>query len=70
MTDLNGDERRKKNEFLYLGFGGFKMSCFQSTNTQKEITKISGTGPWVNMINWCKGHWCGIDAYINTVVIR
>ena len=21
--------------------------------------KITGIGPWVRRINWCKGHWCG-----------
>ena len=35
------------------------MSFSSSANSQYFFAKISGIGPWVIWINWCKGHWCG-----------
>ena len=35
-----------------------KLSFFKNANSQYFFDKISGIGPWVYKINWCKGHWC------------
>ena len=31
---------------------------FQTVNSQYFSAKLSGIGPWVSRINWCKGHQC------------
>ena len=36
-----------------------KKEMFNSPNSQFFFVKILGIGPWVSLINWCKGHQCG-----------
>ena len=36
-----------------------KMSFSSSANSQYFFAIISGIGPWVTRINWCKGNWWG-----------
>ena len=35
-----------------------KNTFFKTVHTQYFFAKLSGIGPWVSMINWCKGHQC------------
>ena len=34
-----------------------KTEFFKIANSQIFFLKISWIGPWVNRIDWCKGHW-------------
>ena len=54
----------------WLIFMGMKQKKYPKWSTQKNwvfhlhkfsifFSKISGIGPWVSRINWCKRHWCG-----------
>ena len=40
---------KKLNKSHFQGFA----------NSQYFFVKISGIGPWMCRIDWCKGHWCG-----------
>ena len=50
LTDFDGDETffflKLQNEFI------------NSAKSQYFFSKISGIGPLVSRIDWCKGHWC------------
>ena len=35
-----------------------KPMFFKTVNSQYFFVKLSGIGPWVRRINWCKGHQC------------
>jgi hypothetical protein len=35
-----------------------KTEFFKIANSQNVFVKISWIGPWISMIDWCKGHWC------------
>ena len=54
--------KQKKNFFLKKKNqnGRLKKRSFSSSaNSQYFFMKISWIGPWVNRIDWCKGHWFG-----------
>ena len=46
---------KQKNQNSWLK----KTEIFNSPNSQYFFAKISGIGPWVSRINWCKLHQCG-----------
>ena len=58
----------KKKKFkmadLKIQNGRLKKNSFSSSaNSQYFFMKFSWIGPWVNRIDWCKGHW-----YVSTFV--
>ena len=53
MTCFNGNEAKKNQN------GQLKKNSFSSsTNSQYFFMKFLWFGPWVSIIDWCKGHWC------------
>ena len=41
-----------------------KSSFFKITNSQNFFAKISHFGPWVSRIDWCQGHWYGLNYMV------
>ena len=64
-----------KNKFFWkkkFQNGWLKNSeFFKTINSQYFFAKISGIGPWVSRINWCKGYQCcSIDMVVSLSVVR
>ena len=61
-TDFHENEAKKgfflkKKKFKMADFS--KWPFFKIANSRNFFVKISQICPWVNRIDWCKGHWCG-----------
>jgi hypothetical protein len=61
LTDFHGDEA-KQNYFFEKNIQNGRLKkteFFNFANSQYFFTIISGIGPWVNRIKYCKGQRCG-----------